>query len=283
MNANNPFKNHPAPVVIGGVGGSGTRLVAQCLEELDYFIGHDLNEAKDNLWFTLLFKYIEIMKSSDDEFSSLLSIFYQTMLDAKPLSDKQRSTIMKLVRDDRNQRIDFLAKRANSLFLEHQKLPTNKRWGWKEPNTHIVLDRLLHFIPDMKYIHVVRNGMDMAHSNNQYQQLLWGRHFVGADFEVTPYFSLKYWSVVHQRLIHIAKPLGENFLLLNFDEFCNNPDTEIPKLIKFLGFTADNDTQQHLASLIKIPSSIGRYKDFGTEIFDQNDVAYVRKLGFSTE
>lgn len=283
MNVNNPFQDYPAPVVIGGVGGSGTRLIAHCLEELDFFIGHDLNEAKDNLWFTLLFKYIEIMESNDDDFSDLLTIFYQAMLDGKPLSDKQRSIFKNLVCPDRNQRVEFLAERAVSLSQEHQKLPKNKLWGWKEPNTHIVLDRLLHFIPDMKYIHVVRNGMDMAHSNNQNQQLLWGKHFVGADFEVNPFYSLKYWCIVHRRLINIAQPMGENFLLLNFDNFCNNPDIEIPKLLKFLGFPLNHEIQQHLNSLIKAPSSIGRYKDFGTEIFDQNDVAYVRELGFSTE
>jgi len=45
-----------APVAIGGVGGSGTRLIAQCLKELGYFIGSDLNESNDNLLFTALFK-----------------------------------------------------------------------------------------------------------------------------------------------------------------------------------------------------------------------------------
>jgi hypothetical protein len=52
-----PLGPQPAPfVVVGGVGGSGTRLVATCLQRLGVRIGPDLNESLDNLFFTLLFK-----------------------------------------------------------------------------------------------------------------------------------------------------------------------------------------------------------------------------------
>jgi hypothetical protein len=57
-----------SPVIIGGVGGSGTRLIAQMLKELGFYLGSDLNSANDNLWFTLLFKRIEILSASDEEF-----------------------------------------------------------------------------------------------------------------------------------------------------------------------------------------------------------------------
>ena len=29
-------------------------------------------------------------------------------------------------------------------------------WGWKEPNSHVILERLMRRFPDMKYIHVMR-------------------------------------------------------------------------------------------------------------------------------
>jgi hypothetical protein len=43
-------------VAIGGVGGSGTRIVAQLIKDAGFYLGSDLNSANDNLWFTLLFK-----------------------------------------------------------------------------------------------------------------------------------------------------------------------------------------------------------------------------------
>src|SRR6266550_6138718 len=52
------------PVAIGGVGGSGTRLVAEILRHLGYYMGRDLNEASDNLWFTLLFRRTELLNAT---------------------------------------------------------------------------------------------------------------------------------------------------------------------------------------------------------------------------
>src|SRR5581483_5848515 len=45
-----------APVAIGGLGGSGTRVVARLLQDLGFYLGADLNDYEDNLWFTLLMK-----------------------------------------------------------------------------------------------------------------------------------------------------------------------------------------------------------------------------------
>jgi hypothetical protein len=50
-------------VAVGGVGGSGTRLVAHVMLELGYYLGPDLNESLDTLWFTLLFKRPEIWRA----------------------------------------------------------------------------------------------------------------------------------------------------------------------------------------------------------------------------
>jgi len=44
------------PVAIGGVGGSGTRVVAETVNRLGIAFGRDLNGASDNLLYTLLFK-----------------------------------------------------------------------------------------------------------------------------------------------------------------------------------------------------------------------------------
>jgi hypothetical protein len=58
--------NQPHMVAIGGVGGSGTRLGAALLQVLGYYIGDDLNESLDNLWFTLLFKRRSILLENLD-------------------------------------------------------------------------------------------------------------------------------------------------------------------------------------------------------------------------
>ncbi|MEB8430925.1 sulfotransferase [Cocleimonas sp. KMM 6892] len=276
------LKSQISPVAIGGVGGSGTRLIANCLEELNYYIGSDLNKAKDNLWFTLLFKHIEILDYDDDNFNYLLNIFLQGMLTKEQLTEQQKHTVDQLIHEQRHLPIAFFKDRAESLLSSHKNTLDTHKWGWKEPNTHIILDRLTKYLPKMKYIHVMRNGLDMAHSNNQNQQLLWGKKFIGDDFKQTPYYSLKYWCTVHKRLLDIAENMENNFLLINYDNFCTNPEIEVPKFLNFLNVPIDDSTLTTIQSLIRAPASIGRYKEYGTSLFDQADLEFVKKLGFNT-
>ena len=50
------FSPKSPQVAVGGLGGSGTRLIANLLKLHGFYLGTDLNESLDNLWFTLIFK-----------------------------------------------------------------------------------------------------------------------------------------------------------------------------------------------------------------------------------
>ena len=285
------------PVVIGGVGGSGTRLIARCLDEFGFFMGSDLKEAYDNLWFTLLFKRIEILNASDEEFNELIEIFLEGMIGSKNFTEKQIDLINHLASAGREnhsvawlkkrvrtllsrQKTNWLKNRARTLLSKKMKARSNAGWGWKEPNSHIILDRLKVRFRDMKYIHVVRNGLDMAHSRNQNQLKLWGQHFIGEDYDISPYWSLKYWCIIHRRVLETGRSMGANFLFLNYDNFCLNPESGMTELCEFLGLDAAGMPESRLLELVHVPDSIGRFKQYGTEIFAAEDVAYVKELGF---
>ena len=277
-------KYSDAPVAIGGVGGSGTRLIAQILKELGFYVGSDLNDANDNLWFTLLFKRREVLAESGEQFSQLVDIFLEGMAGDKNFSIAQVKLIKKLSLIDRPQHpVEWLRKRADSLLAKQDNQEKVKYWGWKEPNTHVVINRLQKALPDIKYIHVVRNGLDMAHSANQNQLKLWGSHFIGADYEISPYYSLKYWSIVHRRVLELGESMGARFFLLNYDQFCLDPTNSLKKLCGFLEVDISNSQISDLSQLIKVPNSIGRFKQFGLDIFDPADVDFVRQFGFDTE
>ena len=127
------------------------------------------------LWFTLLFKRVEILRAKNEEFDELVSIFRNRMTRRATMTREQIGLVSALTRKDRPRiTTAWLDKRANSLFnLPSFETPLT-RWGWKEPNTHVILERMLNSFPQLKYIHVMRNGLDMAYSSNQQQLLLWG-------------------------------------------------------------------------------------------------------------
>ena len=55
-----PVVSDAAPVVVGGIGGSGTRVFAQHLKGWGFDMGSDLNESLDDLRFTALLPFNEI-------------------------------------------------------------------------------------------------------------------------------------------------------------------------------------------------------------------------------
>jgi len=275
--------SYKPPVAVGGVGGSGTRLIAQCMDKMGFFLGDDLNQAHDNLWFALLFTRPEILPTTDEEFDALASIYLQAMTGCEPFTTEQIDKVQHLVDQDRLQHPRaWLQERAESLLSPKETRSTDTLWGWKAPNTHIVLERLAARFPGMKYIHVVRNGLDMAFSDNQNQLKIWGKHFLGDEVQLTPCYSLRYWCLVHKRVMATGGSMGDNFLFLNYEQFCATPEQGINRLADFLGVSISDELIQSLTGLVQAPGTIGRYRSQDISVFDEEDIAYVAELGFDT-
>jgi hypothetical protein len=272
------------PVVIGGIGGSGTRLIAQILNKLGFYIGRDINQAFDNLWFTLLFKRKEVLSLEDREFSELLDIFLRAMTGKAAFNEFEVKAVEKLALEDRKQHPSlWLQNRAHSLLTVPNSSQKIDLWGWKEPNSHIVLDRLQKNLPAMKYIHVMRNGLDMAFSANQNQLAFWGNHFIGSEFQISPYYSLKYWCIMHRRILDLGSTLKSGFFLLNYDKFCTSPEENLKKLLVFLELDIAKYLFEELLNIINIPDSIGRFRQNALDELDIHDIEFVRSLGFDTQ
>lgn len=295
-------------VSIGGIGGSGTRVIAMILASLGLNIGNDLNQAFDNLTFTLLFKKKDIQDISEIEFNQLLIIYEKSFTNEK-LTNDEIKIIKNLTKFRPGHPKEWLDKRVNNLIYKTKyfenwqesvkmddiklrekykslniignKLPIHLNgWGWKEPNTHIILERLLVYYPKMKYIHIMRNGLDMAFSENQNQVKLWGHQLLKeSDFLNIHYASLKYWCLVHKKIINIGNNMGSKyFLLINFDKMCLEPKKYLTKICKFLNIS--KKAIKGLKYLIE-PPSVGKFKYHDLSIFDKEDILYVKELGFN--
>ena len=145
------------PVVVGGVGGSGTRVVAEMLEALGIFMGDDLNDAHDNMTLARVFGSIR------DRIQALGPVGAAAAAVAATLDD--------------------LAGAMHRAYLaQHDR---RAGWGWKVPGNHFILDHLAAAFPGLDYVHVIRHGIDMAFSANQNQVRDWGRHY-GIDVDGQP-------------------------------------------------------------------------------------------------
>lgn len=273
-----------APVAIGGVGGSGTRLIASILASCGFDIGSDRNPANDNLAFTLLFKQSDLwpLEKNRARISELIRLFLHTMFHRRALTERDKQLIRRLAEQPRlNAPVEWLSQRAEALINLPGDGEAPAHWGWKEPNTHIFLPALNEHIPNLKYIHVTRHGLDMAYSANQAQVKLWGEALTGqTTANPTPQASFDYWCAAHRRVIGIGSRMGSRFLPLNFDRFCEHPHKGMARLLHFLGVEPSLEQKQNLLDMVRRPGSVGRHKGEPKLRLHEQDLALLRQLGF---
>lgn len=273
-----------APVAIGGVGGSGTRLIASIVQKLGFYMGSDLNDSMDNLLFTLLFKRSELWppENNQEELEYLTRLFTQYMHGQK-YTKRDLHYLESLAAKERLQHTSNWLKERVEHFLAHSsEHNANTSWGWKEPNTHIFMPAISKLIPNLKYIHVMRHGLDMAYSSNQNQMNLWGKEVFGKNFNVSlgeP--SFRYWAWAHRRVATFRKKLGNRFLILNFENFCSSPRDSINQIAKFLEVQVSNKEIEALANGIKAPETKGRYLRFLDFEPNNSDIKSLESLGYS--
>lgn len=284
-----PPSYHSPPVAIGGMGGSGTRLIAEIMQQLGFYMGSYLNPAIDNLWFTLLFKRHSLwpLEAHQADIKTSIDIFLKAMTCQNvQWNNQEKEYIQKLALEPRppiaNETLQSCALSLLNLEKDTDTQPKHHlHWGWKEPNTHIVLPALLKHIPQMRYIHVMRHGLDMAYSRNQNQLQFWGQQLLPhQNTAITPSNALSYWCEIHRNISKTGSSMGGRFLLLDYDQFCKNPKQGVAKLVQFLNLSVNDKTLRHICTLVKLPKSIGRYKQQPVIAINKHDRQTLQDMGY---
>lgn len=296
----NESARQPGPVAVGGIGGSGTRLVAEILIRLGFYMGSDLNHANDNQWFTLLFKrpawFEKHARGKQSEISKGIAIFEKAMTGRLDPGPAELAFIMKAAVPMAMRGHDHLhhgrgywsfKRMKNLLRSGGGKSARHIGWGWKEPNTHIYLEYLCDYFPSLKYIHVFRHGLDMAYSKNQAQLYNWGRLF-GVEMPLSasliPKASLKYWIEANRKAIMLGtRLLGDRFYQVNMDELCRHPEKGIHSLTGFLNLNPQKVDLELLMSLPRTPPTAQRYKKHDLQCFSLKEIYELQELGFRVE
>lgn len=283
------------PVIVGGVGGSGTRIISEALIHMGFDMGHTLNHASDNLLFTLMFKRKEWLLKNIDR-PEILAPVIKTFV---RLSGAETSLTMADVQIiaftffdwmRRKETVEGLGRRfAYKNFLKVVKNRRKKQsdgalWGFKEPNSWLLLPHLLKAYPDLKYIHTIRHGIDMSLSENQQQLINWSRHLLDEDITASSYtarLSLKYWVQANQSVLNLGQQLpSSQFLVIRFEDLCELPDQTMLRLIEFLNVDISEDTRAGVLSLPEATKCIRKYQDQDLIHYDAEDLDALPGLGY---
>jgi hypothetical protein len=221
------------PIVIGAVGGSGTRVVARIVRHAGFFLGANLNESEDALDFVEFYDH-------------WINRYIRAR--TEPLLPEEVSRM----------NAEF-----ESCLTKHRRGITDpsELWGWKEPRGIYLLPFLHAHFTQMKFIQVVRDGRDMAFSGNQNQLRKHGRAVLESklDSAPQPVRTAALWSAVNLTAAAYAEAhLGARHLIVRFESLCADPNLVVQRIFSFLG--VPHTSVESAIDEITPPLTIGRWK-----------------------
>jgi hypothetical protein len=221
------------PIVIGAIGGSGTRVVAAILRECGVYLGVNVNAAGDA-----------------EELTDFFDMWTTAYLRDPGVSANG------LFRSD-------LRRSVSSLLADVPQDAT--LWGWKHPRSLLLLPAVDGMLPHMKFVHVVRDGRDMACSQNQKQAKKYGKALLGRKGVTRSYEerSIAFWSEANLRAASYAQDhMHGRYMPLRYEDLCLDPVPVLANLASFLGLPETALSER--ARLVVPSSDLGRWQGLGT-------------------
>ena len=275
-------------VAVGGVGGSGTRVMARVFQKIGFDMGSDLNDSLDDLCFTALFKRPALwpLGQHTSELVAALEIYLtgRGVLTPQTLSVAQHQERTHQLLKKIGEEIIWLEKGTLEDRAVHlcSTDTADAPWGWKEPNTHIVLPFLLSALPNLTYIHVIRHGVDMAFSSNQTQVRLWGRALENGCLEDDPvHKSVSYWCCTHRRMVELSRLHPGRIYLLRLESLFESQRDLAKSLSEFLHRPELATELERAFAELERPPTLGRHKTKATLNLSQENRATLESLGYS--
>ncbi len=221
------------PVVIGAVGGSGTRVVARIAQASGCFLGGNRNESEDA---------IDLMEFYDRWINRYL------LVENTPIP-RQEQELMDRELDS------SIAKLRSSIASE------NSSWGWKNPRSILMLPYFHERFTGMKFIHILRDGRDMAISSNQ-EQLRRHGPAVLRDYAVNAPQAVRsaaYWARVNETAANYGRlRMGQDYLMIKYETLCHRPKESVLEILEFLGGNS-RDADEIAARYVAPSQTTGRW------------------------
>lgn len=228
------------PNVIGATGGSGTRAVARIVRDGGLFIGTNLNKSEDAL---------EFGDFSDRWINAFMWRRKWPIL---------RDTLEQRMADD----LDAVLTR----HLAPLRNAPGQPWGWKEPRSIYLLPFFHRQLPRLKFLHVVRDGRDMAFSKNQNQLRKHGETLLKfrERYRNPALRSIILWSRINTLAAEYGETvLREGYMRVRSEDLCYDPVPTVQRILDF--FDLGGDAREIAAAEVDPPTSLGRWQNESEE------------------
>lgn len=266
----------PPPVVIFNKSHSGSRLLAQLLQEAGVFMGTHLNESRDSLDVLRLVEHLVGRHYPD------YGALWHGM--SAPVADAAR-----------------VARDAFSSHLEALPVEPAASWGWKLCETTYILPIVDRLFPKARYIHLIRDGRDVAWCNHRGPDSpFWRKIYFNTD-RIRVWAGLPCTTTEYRRRPHIYNALHwlnsvtvgrafgamlrDRYIEVRYEDLCRDFETTATAVLRFVGVSDPGPAIRRLAPSVGT-KSIGKFRN--APVPDMDEVLAITKptllsLGYLSE
>jgi hypothetical protein len=238
------------PVILLGMHRSGTSLTTRLLKDVGIFMGSKLSKNAESPYFQNVNR--EIFARAKATWSKIDPVVVS--MNAKDYIEREAQWLHNALFDKSGIKAHFDVPSWNEISQSHAF-----RWGWKDPRTTITFPIWLRIFPDAKFVHVIRNGIDVAISLNRRHMTRskwWHRFSFYHDYnpEIADFqYCFKLWesyvTYINKRRYLIPEC---NYLELRYEDLLTAPDIQFANLLGFLEHLIDANLFEQVCQQINV-------------------------------
>jgi len=247
--ARDAFAGLPPPVVVFNKSHSGSRLLARLLESSGIWMGGRLNASHDAEGLFPLVRHV--VERYYPDYPELWR------------SGRWDDALVGLIMD---------------VFGEHLDGRGDRPWGWKLCETVYLLPLVDYLFPEARYIHIIRDGRDVAFSDHVPPvEPLWRKIYVDSDRVVSwrgltfgrlarifyrldsSRYNMQHWVNSVELGRRYGAMLGDRYHEVRYEDLCRDFDRVGREVLRFAQAL---DPEAGLATIgpTVSPSSIGKFR-----------------------
>ncbi len=251
------------PAIIGATGGSGSRALRAALVAGGGYFGSNVNRAGDAI-----------------EFFPLYDQHINPTLVAAGSLDYRLAELPAPVREA------ALGELRRALAAYRAGIdPSAPAWGIKGPRSMFMLPYFASELPAFVFLHLIRDGRDMALSRNRGQMRHYAALFGEPPRQPMELAAARLWTKANMEVADWAEAnLAGRYRRIRYEDLCRRPREELAAVLDFLGWPVAGADVDRMALEVRPAAGIGRWQgadpDLGGRIEEIARPALIR-FGYS--
>lgn len=259
------ISNTAAPVIIIGMHRSGTTMIASMLRELGLFIGNDLEDNSESMFFINHNDWLFRQCGGAWDNPDAIKWLYKSPEILRLTDDYLRARIGGLPAFSYLGWQRYLAG-ANPLSGMKQEV-----WGWKDPRTTYTLPFWLRLFPNARVIHIYRHGVPVAASlrtrEREHMKIAETNHkrrkaigiynvlpkksgFIWSNRCLSLEGGFSLWEEYVTTAMQAMDQIGSNGLTMKYEDFLATPSPKLLELARFCGLQTTERVEK-IAALVR--------------------------------